>query len=82
MQVDSPNAAPLVLEGHHGEVSGVAWCASDACQVATCGDDATVKVWKVNRDAPQLPRTALPVNDVPLTGLKDLMLSRCLPRSV
>lgn len=61
MQVDKPWAPPLVLEGHSGEVSGVAWCQADACQVATCGDDAVVKVWKVNRDAPRQKRAALPV---------------------
>lgn len=43
--------APLVcLEGHRGgETAGVAWCEADPLKVATCGDDATAKVWRVNR---------------------------------
>lgn len=28
-QVDRPAAAPYVLQGHEGEVTGVAWCPSD-----------------------------------------------------
>lgn len=43
--------APLVcLEGHRGgETAGVAWCESDPLKVATCGDDATAKMWHVKR---------------------------------
>ena len=63
-QVDRPEQPPWVLEGHSGEVSGVAWCQADANQVATCGDDAVVKVWNVNRDAPQLQTAALLVSIV------------------
>ena len=32
-QVKWPEAAPYVLEGHEGEVTGVAWCPSDLGQV-------------------------------------------------
>lgn len=40
----------LRLEGHRGgEAAGVAWCAADGFKVATCGDDATARVWRVKR---------------------------------
>lgn len=47
---------PLIcLEGHQGgETAGVAWCATDPLKVATCGDDATAKVWSVNRGQPAM----------------------------
>lgn len=58
LQVDQPESAPLTLQGHTGEVSGVAWCQTDGNQVATCGDDAVVKVWKVHREAAQQQHAA------------------------
>ena len=64
MQVDRPGSAPLVLEGHTGEVSGVAWCQTDQNEVATCGDDAVVKVWRVNREAPKQQKALVPVSPV------------------
>lgn len=43
--------APILrLEGHRGgDASCVAWCRKEEFKVATCGDDTTVKVWKVKR---------------------------------
>ncbi|KAI8476372.1 MAG: WD40-repeat-containing domain protein [Monoraphidium minutum] len=40
-----PSAPPVRLYGHNGEVTSVAWCPSDPCQLATASDDATVRVW-------------------------------------
>lgn len=38
----------LQLDGHRGgEVSVVEWCKTDILKLATCGDDTTVKLWKV-----------------------------------
>lgn len=38
----------LQLDAHHGgEVSVVEWCKTDILKLATCGDDTTVKLWKV-----------------------------------
>ena len=46
-----PDAAPVVLTGHQGEVTGVAWCPSDFGQIVTCGDDARLCVWSIDRNA-------------------------------
>ncbi|GBF96291.1 hypothetical protein Rsub_09086 [Raphidocelis subcapitata] len=43
--VARPSAPPLKLYGHNAEVTSVAWCPADACQIATASDDATVRVW-------------------------------------
>lgn len=40
----------LCLVGHQGgEVSAVTWCAADRFKIGTSGDDATVKVWHVEK---------------------------------
>ena len=44
-----PDARPLRLVGHAAEVTGVAWCPTDGGEVATCSDDATVRVWRLVR---------------------------------
>lgn len=42
------NRPILQLDGHRGgEVSVVDWCKADHFKLATCGDDTTVKLWKV-----------------------------------
>ena len=51
LQVDEPAAPPVVLRGHSGEVSAVAWNPRRFDQVVTCGDDARVRVWTIDRDA-------------------------------
>ena len=50
MQVDGAEGGqPYTLAGHEGEVTAVAWCATDPEQIATTADDATVRVWTVKR---------------------------------
>ncbi len=51
-QVGRPWEQPWEVRGHEGEVSGVSWCGSDGGQLATCGDDAVVRVWCLNRANP------------------------------
>ncbi|KAI8910436.1 WD40-repeat-containing domain protein [Gorgonomyces haynaldii] len=46
--IDSPWHAPLVLQGHTNEVTGVAW--SDGDILCTSSDDLTSRVWKPLRD--------------------------------
>lgn len=58
LQVDKPYAKPYVLRGHDREVTAVAWCPTDPHSIATCGDDATVKLWSVQRPWPPVPRSA------------------------
>ena len=49
-QVDDPEGDnPYRLEGHEREVTAVAWCPTDFSQLATAGDDYTVKVWNIHR---------------------------------
>eukprot|EP00877_Chromochloris_zofingiensis_P013230 jgi/Chrzof1/8160/UNPLg00207.t1 len=51
---DVPDAPPLTLHGHTAEVTAVSWCPSDVLQLATAGDDCTVRVWNVvDRDSTQ-----------------------------
>ena len=58
---------PLCVRGHRSEVSGVAWSANDWCEIATCSDDCTVRVWRVDRDSPRrsLASPALAHTDAP-----------------
>ena len=63
VQVGAPYMRPLVLAGHDREVTAVAWCPSDPHRIATCGDDATVKLWNLQRQWPPpqgLTHQALP----------------------
>ena len=52
VQVDRPQDGALGLEGHSAEVTGVAWCPSDFGRIATCGDDASVRLWALQRGGP------------------------------
>ncbi|WIA08986.1 hypothetical protein OEZ85_008400 [Tetradesmus obliquus] len=47
--VSQPSLPPVTLPGHAGEVTAVAWCPGDACQLATAADDATLRVWSMDR---------------------------------
>ena len=58
LQVDAPSAKPYVLRGHDREVTAVTWCPTDPHSIATCGDDATVKLWHLHRPWPPAPRPA------------------------
>lgn len=46
----STGAPAAVLEGHEGEVSSVDWCRSEFGTLASCSDDATVRMWKVQTE--------------------------------
>lgn len=48
--------APFALHGHDSEVTCVAWCPTDLCKVATCGDDCSVRIWHVEAEAPASPQ--------------------------
>ena len=55
LQVAKPHRAPQVLQGNAGEVTGVAWCPTDATQLVTCHDNATVNVWTLDRSRDSAP---------------------------
>ncbi|KAL4568323.1 hypothetical protein LXL04_023932 [Taraxacum kok-saghyz] len=47
-QVNNPSAAPIMLEGHDGEVTAVDWCSSEIGKIATSADDSVVRLWNIN----------------------------------
>ncbi|KAJ3146655.1 hypothetical protein HDU89_006127 [Geranomyces variabilis] len=49
-ELGHPEKPPLVLRGHTGEVTGVSWNRSDLGTLASCSDDASVRIWKVDMD--------------------------------
>ncbi|XP_053314665.1 denticleless protein homolog [Spea bombifrons] len=50
-QVSDPQAPPVTLTGHCQEVTSVTWCQSDFTKIATCSDDNTVRIWRLNRNS-------------------------------
>ncbi|ERN09210.1 hypothetical protein AMTR_s00014p00252440 [Amborella trichopoda] len=44
-EVRKPEANLMVLKGHEGDVTAVAWCPSEVGKIATCSDDFTIRVW-------------------------------------
>ncbi|KVI02449.1 G-protein beta WD-40 repeat-containing protein [Cynara cardunculus var. scolymus] len=47
-QVDKPQADPIKLNGHGGEVTAVDWCSSEIGKIATTADDSVVRLWNIN----------------------------------
>ncbi|XP_076885128.1 uncharacterized protein LOC143534551 [Bidens hawaiensis] len=47
-QVNKPQADPIKLEGHEGEVTAVDWCSHEIGKVATAADDSVVQLWNIN----------------------------------
>ncbi|KAI8818529.1 WD40-repeat-containing domain protein [Fimicolochytrium jonesii] len=39
---------PLVLRAHTGEVTAVSWCGGDFGKLASCADDATIRLWNAD----------------------------------
>ncbi|MCL7047661.1 hypothetical protein MKW94_012973 [Papaver nudicaule] len=48
-QLKSPEADPIILKGHEGEVTAVDWCPSEIGKIATASDDFTVRVWNIQK---------------------------------
>ncbi|NWH61549.1 DTL protein, partial [Geococcyx californianus] len=46
-KVSEPNLPPWILFGHSQEVTSIAWCPSDFTKIATCSDDNTVRIWRL-----------------------------------
>ncbi|KAJ3176225.1 hypothetical protein HDU87_005440 [Geranomyces variabilis] len=49
-ELGHPEKPPLVLRGHTGEVTGVSWNRTDLGMLASCSDDASVRIWNVDMD--------------------------------
>ncbi|KAI3716972.1 hypothetical protein L1987_68231 [Smallanthus sonchifolius] len=47
-QVNKPQADPIKLEGHDGEVTAVDWCSNEIGKIATAADDSVVQLWNIN----------------------------------
>ncbi|KAJ8269858.1 hypothetical protein GJAV_G00107610 [Gymnothorax javanicus] len=50
-KVSDPKSTPMMLQGHSQEVTSVAWCPTDFTKIATCSDDNTVRIWRLDRGA-------------------------------
>ncbi|XP_042633402.1 denticleless protein homolog [Cyprinus carpio] len=48
-KIPDPKQAPMMLQGHSQEVTSVAWCPTDFTKIASCSDDNTVRIWRLNR---------------------------------
>ncbi|NXO83960.1 DTL protein, partial [Sitta europaea] len=48
-KVSEPHLPPRMLLGHSQEVTSIAWCPSDFTKIATCSDDNTLKIWRLQR---------------------------------
>ncbi|XP_067845047.1 denticleless protein homolog [Heptranchias perlo] len=48
-KVSDPLHPQTVLQGHSQEVTSVSWCPSDFTKIATCSDDNTVRIWRLDR---------------------------------
>ncbi|XP_012493780.1 PREDICTED: denticleless protein homolog [Propithecus coquereli] len=54
-KVSTPWHPPTMLLGHSQEVTSVCWCPSDFTKIATCSDDNTLKIWRLNRGIEEKP---------------------------
>ncbi|XP_021481838.1 denticleless protein homolog [Meriones unguiculatus] len=54
-KVSMPWHPPTVLLGHSQEVTSVCWCPSDFTKIATCSDDNTLRIWRLNRGLEDRP---------------------------
>ncbi|XP_077075682.1 denticleless protein homolog isoform X1 [Siphateles boraxobius] len=50
-KISDPKQAPMMLQGHSQEVTSVAWCPTDFTKIASCSDDNTVRIWRLNRNS-------------------------------
>ncbi|XP_068024862.1 denticleless protein homolog [Melanerpes formicivorus] len=48
-KVSEPSLPPRILHGHSQEVTSIAWCPSDFTKIATCSDDNSVRIWRLQR---------------------------------
>ncbi|KAM6954089.1 denticleless protein homolog [Aplochiton taeniatus] len=48
-KIADPKQAPMTLQGHSQEVTSIAWCPTDFTKIASCSDDNTVRIWRLDR---------------------------------
>ncbi|XP_074078715.1 denticleless protein homolog isoform X2 [Macrotis lagotis] len=54
-KISEPWCPPTLLLGHSQEVTSVCWCPADFTKIATCSDDNTMKVWRLNPGLEEKP---------------------------
>uniref|UniRef100_A0A8C7FM92 Denticleless E3 ubiquitin protein ligase homolog (Drosophila) n=1 Tax=Oncorhynchus kisutch TaxID=8019 RepID=A0A8C7FM92_ONCKI len=40
---------PMMLQGHSQQVTSIAWCPTDFTKIASCSDDNTIRIWRLDR---------------------------------
>ena len=64
----------LQLDGHNGgDAAGVSWCQTDIFKLATCGDDATARVWKSKAGAEVIGTSADAISGSPCMGARRVL---------
>ncbi|XP_076024090.1 denticleless protein homolog [Genypterus blacodes] len=48
-KISDPKSPPVILQGHSQEVTSIAWCPTDFTKIASCSDDNTVRIWRLDR---------------------------------
>ncbi|CAL8317873.1 unnamed protein product [Merluccius merluccius] len=48
-KLSDPKCPPMLLQGHSQEVTSIKWSPTDFTKIATCSDDNTVRIWRLNR---------------------------------
>ncbi|KAL0965030.1 hypothetical protein UPYG_G00275870 [Umbra pygmaea] len=48
-KISEPKRLPIMLQGHNQEVTSTAWCPTDFTKIASCSDDNTVRIWRLDR---------------------------------
>ncbi|XP_062324303.1 denticleless protein homolog [Osmerus eperlanus] len=48
-KISDPKQATMMLQGHSQEVTSIAWCPTDFTKIASCSDDNTVRIWRLDR---------------------------------
>ncbi|XP_022626139.1 denticleless protein homolog [Seriola dumerili] len=49
-KISDPQHPPMMLQGHSEEVTCVSWCPTDFTKIASCSDDHTVRIWRLQRE--------------------------------
>ncbi|XP_030201817.1 denticleless protein homolog [Gadus morhua] len=48
-KLSDPKRPPMLLQGHSQEVTSITWSPTDFTKIATCSDDNTVRIWRLDR---------------------------------
>ncbi|XP_015243479.1 PREDICTED: denticleless protein homolog [Cyprinodon variegatus] len=48
-KISEPQHPPVILQGHSEEVTSVTWCPTDFTKIASCSDDHTIRIWRLQR---------------------------------